>query len=237
LTDESDAAAQYASRAGANREVVTDGFGEAEAEYAGISSVRRTLRLVFTAFVMMVLGATAFGAYDWSQTRSNPEIVMLSDRQAGMLEYATDDGVDSFNNGAAKTLVSNGYKIVAQSVDGNTGNYYIIFAKCDTPLAECAKRLDESKHPVVYLGIPYELPELQERIYFIATKVRVDFPLGDGQVRQCSVYRGKAEVGDPWPLSFKLPQTIAALQGFNGDSDFADKSPDNGVSFWECAVQ
>lgn len=237
LTDEQGAAAEYARRADVNQEVMTDGVGEAESEHAGISRVRHMLRVILTGFIMMGVGATLVGAFSWWQTRPDPEVRTLTSDHAGLLELQAKESTDGFNDGALGALVANGYKPVGQSTDNNTHTYYIILARCDRGPTECIKRLDEPDHPVVYLGIPEELPELLDDIHFVAAQVRVDIPIGDGRVKQCSVYRGKAEVGEPWPVSFNLPKTITALQGFIGDADFINRSPDGGASYWECTAQ
>lgn len=239
MTNPSDegAAQEYARLADANPEVVTDGVGEAPAEHEGISRVRHALRVVVAAVIMLILGASATAGYNWWQTRPNPEIRALTTEQAGLLELVAKEKSNGFNDGAIGSLVANGYDLAAQSVDKNTDTYYIVLTKCKFVPTECAERLSESTEPVVYLGIPEELPDLLDEIYFVATQVRVDFPIGDGQVKRCSVYRGKAEVGEPWPLSFSLPKTIEALKVFNGNQPFINRSPDNGASYWECTVE
>lgn len=235
--EDGEATAAYERAMDRNPEHVTDGYGESGAEHQGITRVRHLFIVACAAVVSLIIGATAVAVISWLSTRPDPTVYALSPEQHSVLLLEADEKTRGFNTKAIVTLVKNGYEPVAQSVDHNTDEFYIILVKCSDGYLVCAKQIETSPDPVVYLGIPGELAENPASVRFIATQVRIDFPLGDGRVQRCVVYRGKVLIGEAGPVTYDLLKTLNALQGFAGEREFIDQSPDNDASFWECSPE
>lgn len=229
--------AGYAADVRMNPGVTVDGYTESEAEHAGIGRVRHWLTVLAVAFVALTLGATAVAVTDWWTSRPNPTIQTLNPEQYQVLLAAADKNGHGFNNKAIVALKANGYKPVAQSVDHNTDTYYVVLVKCSGDYRACAEQIEPTMETVVYLGIPNELAQRPPPVRFIATQVQVDYPLPEGRIQRCSVYRGKVLLGEAGPVTYDLPKTLGTLKLFADERKFTDESPDGDASFWACAPE
>lgn len=240
MTDEEQRAAEgYRKEVAQHPERVTDGYGEAPDEAAGINSVRRVIRVGLVLILMFGLGGVTVGVYNWLNTRSNPAVDALTTHQRDLFMQAADRNSRGFNDGAigALTAPGNDYEPVAIRTDNNLGQRHVVMAKCSGDLVACAKKVSQSPEPVVYIGLTDELTNDSTVVRFSPVDVFVDFPRYENVLR-CAVHGGdKVLVGEAGATTFNLPQTVELLNKFAGNREFTDQSPDGDVSFWDCELR
>jgi hypothetical protein len=240
VTDEEQRAVEgYREEVARHPERVTDDYGEAPEEAAGINSVRRVIRVSLVLILMFGLGGVTVGVYNWLSTRSNPTVSKLTTHQYELLMKAADRNSRGFNDGAigALTAPGNDYQPLAIRTDSNLGQRHVVMAKCSSDLASCAKKISQSPDPVIYIGLTDELTDSSTVVRFSPVDVFVDLPRYENVLR-CAVHGGdKVLVGEAGATTFNLPQTVELLNKFAGNREFTDQSPDGDVSFWDCALR
>jgi hypothetical protein len=239
VTDEKKAAEQYRSEVAANPERMVDGYGEAPEETAGIGGVRRVVKMGLIGILLFALGGSVVGFYNWQTTRSNPAVQTLTEHQYELFMAAADKNSRGFNDGAIGALTgANEYEPVAIRTDSNLGQRHVVMAKClHRDRATCARELSQDSNPVIYIGLTDEVTQDATTVRFSPVDVFIDLPRYD-RVLRCAVHGGdKVLVGEAGPTTFNLPRTVQLLDGFAGDREFTNESPDGDLSFWDCTFR